>query len=88
MQLTQWLRHDFQTHTVAPDSIEGEESRREISGFRFSGAELRNSKLKTSLDRVRNYCIPLRFVILMAPFFGAGGPMQLCLPRLCRPGTA
>jgi len=25
-------------------------------------------------------------VILMAPFFGAGGPMQLCLQRSCRPG--
>ena len=25
-------------------------------------------------------------VILMAPFFGAGGPMQLCLQRLRRPG--
>jgi len=24
-----------------------------------------------------NCCIPFRFVILMAPFFGAGGPMQL-----------
>jgi hypothetical protein len=22
----------------------------------------------------------------MAPFFGAGGPMQLWLPHLCRPG--
>ena len=25
-------------------------------------------------------------VILMAPFFGAGGPMHLCLHRSCRPG--
>jgi len=25
-------------------------------------------------------------VILMAPFLGAGGPMQLFLQRLCRPG--
>ena len=25
-------------------------------------------------------------VILMAPFFGAGGPIQLCLQHLCRPG--
>jgi hypothetical protein len=31
------------------------------------------------LDRLRNCCTPFRFVNLMAPFFGAGGPMQLCL---------
>jgi hypothetical protein len=31
------------------------------------------------LDPFRNYCIPSHFVILMAPFLGAGGPMQLCL---------
>ena len=41
------------------------------------------------------YCIPSvadaheiveTLVVPMAPFFGAGGPMQLCLRRSCRSG--
>jgi hypothetical protein len=30
---------------------------------------------------------PDTIVILMAPSFGAGGPMPLCLQRPCRPGV-